>query len=413
MNDTDKKYKYYINILKEDENKRNVYLQSIINNNVWKVAEIESILSDDDLFSLYSDLKYGYTPYLLAIKHGSLDVVKHFDYKFKEKYKSDIKSAEKYLMSPFHKATYGHDAYLCAAEHGFPEIMEHLENTYQWNINVKNNRGNNAFIRAAYFGKLNVIKYLLDIYPNYDYLGKNACQECAYYHACAEDNVEIIEYFDKFMHFSNPNNNIYNHNFYNPKNRQNPYHVCAKYGSVKVAKFLLEKNYSNMDIEALTKDKYNVVEIAIVNNKLKFVEFMVTKAKWDWKKKSAMYNKTPLEFAKMINRNNIVTYLETINIDLPIFRPKTDLNCIICHADIENEEEYVQCGNSHPIHKECYVELKIYKNNNESDDEFDLDDKCQYCKSDYIKCLFVMVKHSSKGKILDSSESNNKSEKTA
>ena len=52
------------------------------------------------------------------------------------------------------------DIYLACAYNGYLDLMELLEDDYNWNINVTNSVGSNAYMYAAQGGHINILQHL-------------------------------------------------------------------------------------------------------------------------------------------------------------------------------------------------------------------------------------------------------------
>jgi len=81
------------------------------------------------------------------------------------------------------KNNYGDDAYLCASCYGCLKIMKYLEKEHNWDIHVKNINGYDAYLLASLHRHLEIIKYLnkIKIEKGMKYVRKisnNLCNIC-------------------------------------------------------------------------------------------------------------------------------------------------------------------------------------------------------------------------------------------
>jgi ankyrin repeat protein len=201
---------------------------------------------------------------------------------------------------------------------GYIEFMEYLEKK-GFDINIKNNYGDNCYLIACSNGQIEVMEYLEK--KGFDINIKNNYGNNGYLYACFYGQIEIMKYLEKKGFNINIKNNIVN----------NAYLMACLNGQIKVMKYLEKKG----------------IDINIKNQFGKNVFLILLK-----------YN---------YNNNHIINYLNKIWYNR-YFCNNINNKCVICNDnDNDNNDNndnkynkddlYIKCNLNHYVHIECQKKL--------------------------------------------------------
>ena len=210
-------YLFFANIKEfKDEDSNDLYIIAVI----FGQLEIMKYLEKEHNWNIYVKNNYGNYPYLCASINGHLEIMKHLE---KEHHpniyvKSNYGNLEmtEHLKKIHNKNIHvktnywnihvknndGNDVYLVASIYGKLEIMKYLEKEHNWDINVKDKYGNDAYLLASLNGHLEIMKHL-EKEHNWDIKSlKKYCKNDIYYRALEQEKIEVIKYLDEIHDWS-------------------------------------------------------------------------------------------------------------------------------------------------------------------------------------------------------------------
>ncbi len=161
-------------------------------------------------------------------------------------------------------------------------------------VNAQNDSGKTALMLAAFLGKLNIIKELLNNGASLTRTDKAGCTVLHY--AVDGGNLEAIQYFL----MENVDINARDNNGWTPLLRS------ASVGGVKEVADLLCK--FKADVNVLDNEKKSALMVAVINGNQPFVQVLVENGA-DLNLKNE-YGRTPYEMAVAMDRRRVVKYLE-------------------------------------------------------------------------------------------------------
>lgn len=215
------KYLYNIYEINITNNYKEIYYMAAKFGNIKTLKYFNTFSIDIyNTITKYNDM-YGINPYLAAIMHGKFKTVKYL-----EKCGFDINI----------KDNNDDNAFILAAEFGRVKIMKYLISIHNFDINYKNKYNRNAFTASLRNDKIQVIKYLLQIGCNInqiDVYGNNNYYHC-YYNG--RFNIKSLKYLDSIGH------DIYTKNIYNETFQT----LVKNYGHSKLFKYLIKNNKKNL-----------------------------------------------------------------------------------------------------------------------------------------------------------------------
>ena len=372
---------YTVDYLKKNNFKQylkntNLFISAIQEENLEKIKLFEELFGDD--YNKYSSgLMNGYRApcHAIACGTGNMEIIEHFEQVFEERFKCDQKNSAGYNI--FYE-TRGMDAFANAAQNGHIHVMEHLIKKYNWNINVKDHSDRNIFLIACQYGHFDVVKWIFDKYPDYDYLSKDINRYNGLYLAALSDNLELVKYLNCKMNFVNDKWNIL------PSNCKcfllGKLIMTKKNNSVAIFNHLV--NTYKWDIDAAKVENLNLLFYSIVKRNANMTKNLIENYNFDVREVCNYTKQSAIDFAK---KNSIECYRcimqEIVLIDYKEYKEFYSSNdCLICKNDIVENDKYVTCVNGHTCHKNCYKEYLLSGIGKE---------KCTYCKKDMIKVILT------------------------
>ena len=210
--------------------KSNVFIMAAGKNNF----NLVKYYWEDELFNF--NINYhnnvGHSVHKLAIREGNYEMIKFLEAIPELNIKTAISSRI------FSCEERGSDAFLFAACYGHLEIMKYLIDKYDWDINVENEYEMTAYQLAAQKGHLHIIKFFDEL----DDPGNNNIKYCEcdgmnpYLSAAQSGHFHIIKYFD-----SKYDDNL---SYISDVDGMNGYLYAAGTGNLEMVKYFEDK-YEN------------------------------------------------------------------------------------------------------------------------------------------------------------------------
>ena len=141
----------------------------------------------------------GHSLHKLMVRYGDFEMMKYLE-NMKELDIKKISDCEQTTWDTNHGGINGADAFLFAAYYGHLDIMKYFIEKYNWDTNVENRFEDNAYLLAADHGHLHVIKFF-DSYSEKNrgtnHIERENCDGVnVYLSAAAKSHFHLVKYFD-------------------------------------------------------------------------------------------------------------------------------------------------------------------------------------------------------------------------
>jgi ankyrin repeat protein len=233
----------------------------------------------------------------------------------------------------------GDDAYLLAASSGQLKVMEFLENK-GFDIYIKNKDGDDAYLSAVHNGRLEVMNFLEN--KGFDIYIKNNYGDDAYLLAVSYGYLEIMDLIEAKginIHIKNNNEN-------------NAYLLASLNGYIQIMRVLEEKGINIYLKNMLGQNAYTITNSQDIKTHLLTLGFTID-AKINLKYVYELKTKKFIQIHK-----------------------DADQECPICKCDIVLNDKFLKCGYNHAIHNSCYTSYCESKN--------EIKCECLFCLTEFI-----------------------------
>lgn len=270
-----------------------------------------------------------------------------------EQLKQSFENSQKQL-DLYEKDNIGMDSFLRTVMTGnLSEIKKNIElhkhipkpNDVFWSINFRNVYGQDAFLIAAEYGYVDVMKYLIDEYK-WDIYTKDFRNNNAGHYAASNGHNDILELLRTKCNFNFSKLN---------KNGENAYILAVKNSNINTVYKI------DADTHNCVKSKYHTVSIITDHNqsKTKLVNFVLV-GTGDVEKIG--------QYAQFINEkikiSNIMFEFDSWKIGIKIKHDDfcKDFQCSVCFDDFSHPNiPYFVCENHHIHHLDCILRTYFAK----------------------------------------------------